>query len=180
MPIAVKILNDQIKKVSETNTLLDMLLEFERTLDDMDLYAYKNWDQGEILEGPDLDRHFISVKLMYPKAQMPDPSGAKRLFDRGALVKYTQNQLVTPVRVKSFNDVTTEMKDDGTFKYKAKTKTEDIWIVEIKLPRRYVDEFSTEAVKTDEDNYVDTESLNTENEIDAEQQLTGGNQEDTV
>ena len=30
MTIAVKLLNDQIKKISETNTLLDMLLEFEK------------------------------------------------------------------------------------------------------------------------------------------------------
>ena len=46
MTIAVKILNDQIKKISETNTLLDMLLELEKTLDGMDLDAFKNWDKG--------------------------------------------------------------------------------------------------------------------------------------
>lgn len=177
MPIAVKMLNDHIKKVSETNTLLDMLLEFERTLDDMDLYAYKNWDQGEVLEGPILDRHYITVKLMYLNKHMPDPVGAKRLFDRGALVKFTKNQLISPVKVKSFNDVTTEMRDDGTVKYKAKTKTEDIWVVEVKMPRRYVDEFSTDAIMSDEESFIDPDSVSTENQIDAEQQLMGGAQE---
>lgn len=177
MPIAVKVLNDQIKKISETNTLLDMLLEFERTLDNMDLYAYKNWQSGEILEGPELDRHYVTVKLMYPYADMPDPIGAKRLMDRGSLVKYTKNQLITPVKVKTFDDVTTEMTDDGRVKYKAKTKTEDIWIVEIKMPRRYVDEFSTDAVQTANDEYIDTDSQTSETEIEAEQQLTGGNLE---
>ena len=43
MTISVQLLNDQIKKVSDTNTLLDMLLEFEKVLEDVDLYAYKNW-----------------------------------------------------------------------------------------------------------------------------------------
>lgn len=177
MPIAVKMLNDQIKKVSETNTLLDMLLEFERTLDDMDLYAYKNWSKGEVLEGPILDRHYVTLKLMYSKKEMPDPAGARRLFDRGALVKFRENQLISPVKVKSFNDVTTEMTQTGQVRYKAKTKTEDIWVVEIKLPRRYVDEFSTDVMEIDDNNYVDTESLNTENQIGAEQQMVNQDQE---
>ena len=52
MTISVQLLNDQVKKVSDTNTLLDMLLEFEKVLEDIDLYAYKNWETGEVLEGP--------------------------------------------------------------------------------------------------------------------------------
>ena len=36
MTIALKVLNDQIKKISDTNTLLDMLLEFEKVLDSVD------------------------------------------------------------------------------------------------------------------------------------------------
>jgi len=31
MTISVKMLNDSIKKISDTNSLLDMLLEFEKT-----------------------------------------------------------------------------------------------------------------------------------------------------
>jgi hypothetical protein len=178
MPIAVKLLDDQIKKVSETNTLLDMLLEFDRTLDNMDLYAFKNWLKGEVLEGPDVDRHYVTVKLLYPYQDMPDPAGAERLFDRGALVKYTKNQLISPVKVKSFQDVTTEMTDTGKVKYKAKTKTEDIWIVEIKLPRRFVDEFSLDAIETEENEYIDADSLTAENQMDSEQQLTGNNAEE--
>ena len=65
MTISAKILNDNIKNISSSNTLLDMLLEFEKTLDGLDLYAFKNWMKGEILEGPTLGRHFVNVKLMY-------------------------------------------------------------------------------------------------------------------
>ena len=61
MTISVQLLNDQIKKVSETNTLLDMLLEFEKVLEDVDLYAYKNWEKGEVLEGPNLIRIQIYI-----------------------------------------------------------------------------------------------------------------------
>lgn len=174
MTISVNLLNDKIKKISETNTLLDMLLEFEKTLENIDVYAYKNWIKGEILEGPDLDRHYVNVRLLYKYNNMPDPAGAKRLMKQGCLVKYNKDTLITPVKVKTFDDVETEIRADGTVKHKAKTKSEPVWVVDIKMPRKYVDEFSTDVVQADEDSYVDTESLNAEASADAEQQMTGG------
>ena len=174
MTISVKLLNDQIKKISETNTLLDMLLEFEKILEDIDVYAYKNWSKGEILEGPILDRHYVTVKLLYPHKEMPDPSGAKRLLARECLVKYRKDTLVSPVKVQSFNDVVAEISPDGVTKHRAKSKSEPVWVVEIKMPRKYVDEFSSEVVEADEDSYVDTESLNAEQQASAETQMTGG------
>ena len=41
----------------------------------------------------------------------------------------------------------------------AKTERLPVWIVEIKMPRRYVDEFSTEQVEAAEDAYVDMEDI---------------------
>lgn len=173
MPIAVKLLNDQIKKISKTNTLLDMLLEFERVLDELNIYAYQNWEKGEVLDGPVLDRHYVTVKLMYKRNDMPDPAGARRLFNRDCLVKYHENELISPVKVRSYNDVTLEMKPDGKLRTKAKTKTEPIWIVEIKMPRRYVDEFNSEAINTQENDYVDPDDLNAEDKVEAEQRMQG-------
>ena len=173
MPLSVKMLNDQIKKISETNTLLDMLLEFEKVLEDMDIYAYENWSQGEVLEGPTLDRHFVTVKLMYAGDKCPDPQGAMRLLDSRCLVRYNKEHLITPVRVKSFDDVTLQGRPDGTLRRKAKTRRDPVWVVEIQMPRKYVDEFSTEVVQADEDQYVDTESLNDEQQAQAELQMTG-------
>ena len=104
---------------------------------------------------------------------MPDPEGAKRLMARGCLVKYAKDELVSPVKVKTFDDVTVDMRADGTVRHKAKTKTEPVWVVEVKMPRRFVDEFEKEVIETDKDNYVDTESLNAENTQELEQS-TGG------
>lgn len=171
MTISVKILNDQIKKISETNTLLDMLLEFEKTLDEIDLYAYKNWINGEVIEGPSLDRHYVTVKLLYPKSEMPDPEGAKRLFARDCLVKYTEDDLITPVKVKTFDDVETKIGADGQVKHRAKTKTDPVWVVTIKMPRRYVDEFNSEKIQADEDSFVDTDNINVEDQAQIEQQF---------
>lgn len=165
MTIAVKILNDQVKKISETNTLLDMLLEFEKTLDSMDLYAFANWNEGEVLEGPKLDRHYMTVKLMYPQNQMPDPTGAQRLLKKDCLVKYTKDTLLTPRKVRNFDDLVVEQRPDGSQKYRAKTDSTPVWVVEIKMPRRYVDEFDADIVEADEDAYVDLEDVGTDAQI---------------
>ena len=141
MTISVQLLNDQVKKVSDTNTLLDMLLEFEKVLEDVDLYAYKNWEKGEVLEGPHLDRHFATVKLIYKEEDMPDPYGAKRLMARDCLVKFKKDTLVTPRKVKTFDDVTMEMRKDGSRRYKAKTNSEPCWVVEIKMPKELIGNF---------------------------------------
>jgi hypothetical protein len=171
--ISVKILNNQIKKISKTNTLLDMLLEFERVLEDMNMYAYKNWSKGEILEGPTLKRHFICVKLMYKQKEMPDPEGAKRLLKRGCTVRYTKNTLISPVKVRSLDDLETEVNEDGTTKVRAKKKSEPVWVIDIYMPRRYVDEFNAAQLtpeKEDEEEMTDQEEevMDAENRVDAE------------
>lgn len=176
MTISVKMVNDQIKKISETNTLLDMLLEVEKVLDSCDLYAYANWKKGEVLEGPALERHWVNVKLLYPYNDMPDPEGAKRLIARQCLVDYKKDTLLTPVDIKSFDDVEVEVRPDGSTRYKTRTKSEPVWVVELKIPRKYVDEFSTAVVEADQDSFVDTEDTNTETELQSQQMVTSPDQ----
>ena len=50
-----------------------MLLEFEGVPDNIQLYAHKNWDKGEVVAGPNLGRYFIEVALMYEEKDMSDP-----------------------------------------------------------------------------------------------------------
>lgn len=169
MTISVKMVNDQIKKISETNTLLDMLLEVEKVLDSCDIYAYANWKKGEVLEGPILERHWVNVKLIYPYKDMPDPEGAKRLLARQCMVEFKKDTLITPVKVKTFDDVEVEVRPDGSTRYKSRTTSEPVWVVELKIPRKYVDEFSTAVVEADEDSFVDTEDTNVETDIQAQQ-----------
>jgi hypothetical protein len=160
MTVSVQMLNDSIKAISESNTLLDMLLEFEKTLDNLDLYAFKNWQKGEILEGPTLNRHFVNVKLIYPKADMPDPEGAKRLMARDCLVKYTKENLLRPRKVRTYADVTAEARKDGRTVYRPKSESSPVWVVSIDMPRRYVDEFNKDVVEIDADKLVDLEDTN--------------------
>ena len=63
----------------DSSSDLDILLEFEEVLDNLNLYAYKNWDYGEVIAGPEVSKYWITVTLMYPRKLMPDPDGALRL-----------------------------------------------------------------------------------------------------
>ena len=64
-----------IQSLYENNSSLAILKDFERVLDESDLYVYDNWLDGEIAYGPKVERHWITVGFMWPRNKMPDPSG---------------------------------------------------------------------------------------------------------
>ena len=68
-------------------------------------YAYKNWQYGEVVDGPKMGRHWITVTLMYPNKLMPDPNGANRLVNYDCKVNYRKAVYVTPVKIKTQDDL---------------------------------------------------------------------------
>ena len=135
-------IKDTIASVYDGNTALDMLLEFEGVLDQLHLYAYKNWMAGEVVAGPDISRYWIEVTLMYPHKMMPDPEGALRLTKHGCYVYFQKEKYITNMDIKTPDDL--ETNDKGERKPK-KVKT-DVWLVKIAMPRHFVDEFKSEKI----------------------------------
>ena len=128
---------------------LGILKDFERVLDETDVYVFKNWQDGELLEGPKDSRHFVECSFMWPEDQMPDPSGGKRLLDRGCKVTYAQDTLFKPREIKGPEDYrpgTTKGKIDG----------HPIWIVNIRMPKELIGNFKhgKEDLEDDQD-YTD-------------------------
>ena len=72
---------------------LGILKDFERVIDDLDVYVFKNWGDGELLSGPIDSRHFVTCSFMWPEDKMPDPAGGKRLLDKGCKVTYKKDEL---------------------------------------------------------------------------------------
>ena len=113
---------------------LATLKDFERVIDELDVYVFENWEDGELLEGPIDSRHFVTCSFMWPKDKMPDPTGGKRLLDRGCKVTYKKDILFKPRPIKNPDDYrpgTTKGKIDG----------HDIWVVEIKMPKELIGNF---------------------------------------
>ena len=62
-----------IQSIYESDVSFQVLKDFERVLDDLDLYVYENWMEGELVSGPKIGRHWVTIGLMWPRAKMPDP-----------------------------------------------------------------------------------------------------------
>jgi len=45
---------DNIRDIYMSEGSLLTLLDFERVLDELDMYAFENWEIGELVSGPDI------------------------------------------------------------------------------------------------------------------------------
>ena len=132
---------ENINRINGNKTLLDMLLEFEKVLDDTGIYAYKNWMSGEVVEGPTLERHWFNVTLMYPRDGMPDPDAIRRLDKYGCKVNFVKEEVEVPVKVKGPDD----LQDLKT--KEPKTESKPIWLVKIEMPRRFLETFDDRSLE---------------------------------
>jgi len=118
-----------IDDLYENNTSLAIMKDLERVLDEMDIYAYENWEDGELAYGPQVDRHWITAGFMWPKDRMPNPVAAKRLQDLGCKIKYQKSHLIEPRKIRTPEDIRPGTK-------KGKLDRKPIWIVEIQMPKK--------------------------------------------
>jgi hypothetical protein len=144
---------DVIKNIDdlyENNTSLAVLKDFERVLDQMDMYVYENWENGELAYGPRVDRHWITAGFMWEEKKMPNPVAAKRLTEMGCKVSYQKSHLLEPRKIKKPSDIRPGTK-------KGKLDRKPIWIVEIQMPKQvafdiyrgYMDKMKTENLSAE-------------------------------
>lgn len=118
-----------LNEIYENNTSLSVLKDMERVFDQLDMYVYENWMDGELAYGPQVDRHWITAGFMWPHDKMPNPIAGKRLTDLGCNVKYERSHLIEPRKIKTQEDYRPGTK-------KGKLDHKPIWIVEVQMPRR--------------------------------------------
>ena len=129
-----------IKKIYMSDSSLNMLLDFERVLDNMDLYAFPNWTFGELVEGPTISKYWVKCKFMWPENLMPDPSGGKRLLPYGAKITYQKDTVRVPIKINNPDDYR-----DGS--KKGKLVDAKVWYVDIMLPKHLMAEIKQGSVE---------------------------------
>lgn len=146
---------DIIKNISniyDSNNSLRILKDFERVIDELNIYVFKNWEDGELASGPNVSRHFVECIFMWPEKKMPDPEGGARLLDYGCHVSYAQDFLKKPRRVEEPGDFRPASK-------KGRIDKHPIWLVKIKMPKQLIFDVFKGTVRNSEDDTVDLESI---------------------
>lgn len=120
---------ENISSIYESNNSLAILKDYERVFDELDLYVFENWRDGEIVKGPIIDRHWVTCEFMWPKNKMPNPEAAKRLSEYGCQVTYRKDSLFFPKKIRTPDDIRPGTK-------KGKFDESPIWVVEVAMPKK--------------------------------------------
>jgi hypothetical protein len=153
---------ENIRDIYLSEGSLLTLLDFERVLDELDLYAFKNWAVGELVAGPNIGKYRVTCIFMWPEKLMPDPRGARRLLPFDCEVRFKRTLMQVPMKIEDPSDFR-----PGT--RKAKLVEKKIWLVEITMPKALMSDIRTGSVEL-EDQDIDLEDLDSAYEQDLDQE----------
>lgn len=140
-----------IESIYDSNTAFQVLKDFERVLDHLDVYVYENWEEGEVAEGPLISRHWVACSFFWDKKNMPDPMGGKRLLDYDCKVKFKRSHLVVPRTIETPDDFRPNTK-------KGKLDRKPIWVVEIQMPKQLIADIYSGYLSSDVVDNSDSEA----------------------
>jgi hypothetical protein len=153
---------ENIRDIYMSEGSLLTLLDFERVLDELDIYAFKNWQIGELVSGPNIGKYRVTCIFMWPEKLMPDPRGARRLLPFDCEVKFKKTRMKVPMKVENPSDFR-----PGT--HKARLIEQKIWLVEITMPKALMSDIRTGSVEL-EDQDIDLADLDDAYEQDLDQE----------
>jgi len=159
-----------IKNLYLSEGSISTLLDYERVLDELDLYAFKNWELGELVAGPDIGRYTVACTFMWPQNLMPDPRGGQRLLPFDCKVRYSKRSMKIPIKITDPSDF-----QPGT--HKARLIEKPVWLVEIEIPKGLMSDIRTGSIEM-EDQEIDLGDLDSAYEQDLDQQEFRQDEED--
>ena len=130
-----------IKKIYASDYVIGALINMEKVFDDVNVYAYKNWGKGELIEGPIRNKYDTTATFLWDINEMPDPEGGMRLTNLGANVEYRKDVKLVPRKIKSYDDYR-----PGT--RKAKLDEIPVWLVKVTIPKTVIEDFNNETKNT--------------------------------
>jgi hypothetical protein len=137
-----------LQTLSENNSAFKVLKDFERVIDELDVYVYKNWDDGELVVGPKINRHSVECRFMWPRNNMPDPEGGRRLYDYGCHVEYEKTHVLIPRKIKDPSDFRPGTK-------KGKIDPHPVWIVKITMPKKLMQDVAVGSDNRDQNDMAE-------------------------
>lgn len=151
---------ENIRNIYMSDGSLLTLLDFERVLSELDVYAFKNWEIGELVEGPTVSKYKVACIFMWPDYLMPDPRGGRRLLPFDCEVKYKKVNMKIPIKIEDPSDYRNGTK-------KARIIEKKVWLVEITMPKNLMSDIRTGSIEM-EDQDIDLEDLDSAYSEDAD------------
>lgn len=140
-----------IKDIYLSEGSLLTLIDFERVLDSLDLYAFKNWELGELVQGPIISKYKVSCTFLWPENLMPDPRGGRRLLPFDCDVSYRRTNMKIPMKIDEPDDYMPGTK-------KARIIEKKVWLVEIVMPKSLMSDIRTGSIEL-QDQDIDLQDL---------------------
>ena len=162
---------ENIRDIYLSEGSLLSLLDFERVLDELDIYAFKNWQIGELVAGPEIVKYRVTFIFMWPEKLMPDPRGARRLLPFDCDVKFKKTTMQVPIKI-------TDPSDYRPGTHKARLGEAKIWLVEITMPKTLMSDIRTGSIEL-EDEEIDLADLDDayEQDLDKEENKNDNGQD---
>jgi hypothetical protein len=170
MATEIKDIINNTKRLYMSDSSLENLMDFERVLDELDIYIFDNWQKGELVDGPRYEKYFVTCSFMWPYKLMPDPRGGERLLDYNARITYKKDTLSYPVEVKSYDDF-----KPGTKVPKLAKKP--IWIVTITLPKQLMKDIHQGSLELESET-IDVEDIEQAYEVGLEDEVYKENEDE--
>jgi hypothetical protein len=120
-----------LEYIYDNDKAFRIVKDFERVIDELGLYVYANWEDGELVEGPSVSRHWVTCSFMWPRDKMPDPMGGKRLVDYDCKIQYTKSSIIKPRKIQKPDDMRPGTK-------KGKLDRHPVWLVTIRMPKQLI------------------------------------------
>lgn len=149
----IKDIINNIEQIYGSNNSLGLLKDFERVLDELDVYVYDFWIDGELMDGPRESRYFVECTFMWPHDKLPDPSGGKRLLEYGCKVQVAESKISEVRKIKKPEDIR-----PGTRKGKIDQK--EIWIIKIAMPKKLMSDINRGYTELDKNKIEDIVNAN--------------------
>ena len=130
-----------IKNIYASDNVVSSLVNMEKVLDDVNIYAYQNWNKGELVEGPVVTKYDTTATFMWEQSEMPDPDAGKRITNIGGQVAYKKDIKLVPRKIKTYSDYR-----PGT--RKGKLDEMPVWLVKITIPNTVIEDFNAETKMT--------------------------------
>lgn len=118
-----------IQTLTEQDKAFQILKDFERVIAALDIYVFKNWKDGELIDGPKVSRYMVECTFMWDIDKIPDPEGGKRLHNYGCCVSYKEDNILIPRTIRDPSDYRPGTK-------KGKIDAHPVWTVTITMPKK--------------------------------------------